>query len=253
MAKKAKESNSAKTKNKSTDVLSDDQIKKIVGEINKLAIDTVERGQMDIGDLVLSKVFQGSLDEATSKSPYKNKTMKSIIDHDNLRVNRRRLGEWVRAAFLRKQLLAKEVDCSNLSYSHFAVLLQVENEATRVKLANKANKKKASARKLADEVGKLHRVVHSEEDGKALLRLLGNPEALMKDEKAKKTLENQEDLEKLPFDIRMLIAKRAEEVAKHMIDSMNLLKVAKKNIALIELRETDVIDIEATNLVAVKA
>ena len=107
------------------------QVDGIVREIKKLAIDTVERGQMDIGDLVLKKVFQGSLDKATSRNPDKSKSMLQIIADENLRVGRRRLGEWARAAFVRKELMAKKVDCSNLSYSHFAALLKVDDEKNR--------------------------------------------------------------------------------------------------------------------------
>ena len=41
----------------------------LVSEINKLAIETVERGMLAIGLLVLEKVFQGILEVATLSQP----------------------------------------------------------------------------------------------------------------------------------------------------------------------------------------
>jgi hypothetical protein len=227
MAKKANGRNSAKPTVKTTDTLSPQQVEKVVIKINKMAIETVERGAMEIGNLALEEVFQGSLDEATSLNPYKNRSMMLVCAHADLLVNRRRLGEWVRAAGLRKDLIAKDVDCSNLSYSHFAALLQVEDEKNRNILAAKANKGKWSARKLAEEIGKMNPAKVSEGKSKDILKILGNPEALMKDKEAQRILENPQDLEKLPFDIRLHIAKRADEMVKWMVDSTNLLKLVR--------------------------
>lgn len=248
MAKKANGGNPAKKSAEVTKTLTPAQVNKIVGEINKLAIETVERGMLAIGDLVLKKVFQGSLDEATSRNPYKSKSMLQIIAHANLRVDRRRLGEWVRAADLRKELIAKKVDCSNLSYSHFAALLKVDDVKKRNKLAAKANKGQWSGRKLAEEIGKINPAKVSEGKSKDLIKILGNPEALMKDKDAQRILENPQDLEKLPFDMRLHIARRADELVKLMVDSTNLLNLAKRNIAQIDLKgfeDADVIDVQA--------
>jgi len=249
MAKKANGGNPAKAivkaGAKAAKTLTPQQVKKVVSEINNLAIETVERGMLAIGLLVLEKVFQGILEAVFSRNPYKSKTLQQVCNDADLRVDRRRLGEWVRAAALSKELIAKKVDCSNLSYSHFAALLQVDDEETRNKLAAKANKGQWSARKIAEEIGKMNPAKVSEGKSKDLLKLLGNPEALMKDKDAQKILGSPEDLEKLPFDIRLHIGKRADEMVKWMVDSTNLLKLAKKNIALIELGDADVIDVQA--------
>jgi len=242
---------------KAAKTLSPQEVAKIVGEINKLAIDTVERGQMDIGDLVLEKVFQGSLDEATSRNPNKSKSMMQIIADENLRVDRRRLGEWVRAAFVRKELIEQKVDCSNLSYSHFAALLKVEDGKKRKKLAADANKGQWTARMLTAAVDKLKDPAVTE--GKAqvptlpsdmtvgrLLEAAANPRVLMKDKEAQQFLGNPQDLERLEWDVRMQLGKIADELLKCMVGSVDLLKLAKKNIALIELGDPDVIDVEAT-------
>ena len=252
MAKKANGGNPVKTKAgaKAAKTLTPQQVKKVVSDINKLARETVERGMLAIGLLVLEVVFQGILGAAFSRNPYKSKTLQQVCNDAGLRVDRRRLGEWVRAAALSKELIAKKVDCSNLSYSHFAALLQVDDEKNRDKLAAKANKGQWSARKLAEEIGKTNPAKVSEGKSKDLIKLLGNPEALMKDKEAQKILENPQDLEKLPFDIRLHIAKRADEQVKCVIGFINLLKLAKKNIALIELGDSEVIDVQTLDVQA---
>ena len=165
---------------------------------------------MDIGNLVLKKVFQGSLDKATSRNPYKSKSMIQIIADENLRVDRRRLGEWVRAAFVRKELMAKKVDCSNLSYSHFAALLKVDDEKNRKKLAAAANKAQWTARMLTAEVDKLKVPAITEGTAQGhvlppdmtvgrLLNALTDPRALMKDKEAQQILGSPQELGLLPI------------------------------------------------------
>lgn len=255
---KAKEKAVVKTKDATMAAksLTNQEVKNLVGEINKLAIETVERGMLAIGLLVLEKVFQGSLDEVTSRNPYKNKSLMQVIADDNLRVDRRRLGEWVRAAFVRKQLIAKKVDCSNLSYSHFAALLKVEADKQRQKLAADANKGQWKARKLIEEVGKLKvpAVIDEKAQGNALpsgitvgrvLTALASPRILAEDKEVQQFLGNTQDLEVLPFDVRQQVARLANDLFKWIADSVPLLKLVKKNIALIELKDSEVIDVEA--------
>jgi len=247
MKKNANGGNPAKPTVEVTETLTSPQVKKIVGEINKLARETVERGQMDIGDLVLKKVFQGSLGAAYSRDPYKSKSLQQVCADGDLMVNRRRLGEWVRAAALRKELMAKKVDCLNLSYSHFAALLQVDDEKKRNKLAATANKEQWSARKLIGEVDKTK--VPTVTEGKAggpgqssddkaekLLQVLVNPLALMEDKEAQQLLANPQDMrDKVTYAVQMQIAGQIDKLIASMLDSANLLKLAKKNIAMITL------------------
>lgn len=257
VADKSKATVKAAEVTKAEKTLTAQQVKNLVSEINKLAKETVERGMLAIGLLVLEKVFQGILEAVLSRNPYKSKTLQAVCVHEDLRVDRRRLGEWVRAAALSKDLIAKKVDCSNLVYSHFAALLKLGDEQDRQKLAAKANKGRWSARKLAEEIGK--KKVAEVPDGKAqvptlpsdmtvgrLLEAAANPRVLMKDKEAQQFLGNPQDLELLEWDVRMQLGKIADELLKSMVGSMDLLKLAKKNIALIELGDPGVIDVEAT-------
>jgi len=248
---------------KAAKTLTAQQVKKVVSEINKLAFETVERGMLAIGLLVLEKVFQGILEAVYSSNPYKSKTLQQVCSDVDLRVDRRRLGEWVRAAALSKELIAKKVDCSNLSYSHFAALLKVDDEKSRKKLATDANKGQWSARKLADEIGKTK--VAKVTDGKAqepgqssddqankLLEILGNPQALMQDEETKNLLANPQDMRhKVALSTALRLADSLDSLIANMKGSLNLLELAKKNIPLAfmptpQVDAGQVIDVEAT-------
>jgi hypothetical protein len=230
--------------NRESGLLSREQIEAVVNKINHTAIATVERGALEIGDIVLEDVFQGSLDEATSRNPLKDVSMILVCAHKGLMVNRRRLGEWVRAAGLRKELIAKDVDCSNLSYSHFAALLQVDDEEKRKNLAETANNEEWAARKLIDEVGgtkvakkKAQKPGQSsEEQAIKLLEVLSNPQALMKDEETKRLLANPQDMrDKVTEAAAYQLALRIDQLIASMLDSADLLKLAKKNIVMITL------------------
>jgi len=163
-------------------------IDKIVVKINKIAVETVEKGAMEIGDLVLKEVFGGSLSAALSRNPNKDVSLQEICNHRELRVNRRTLGLWVRAANLRKALITDKVDCSNLRYSHFTVLLRVTNAQKRKEFAKEANQGKLSSRKTTELIegmkqkrnansnGNGKKDTHESEDrSRELIRMVENP------------------------------------------------------------------------------
>lgn len=228
-------------------LLSVEQINGIVGKINSKAIETVERGAMEIGDIVLDEVFQGSLDEATSRSPFKNVSLLLVCAHKGLMVDRRRLGEYVRAAGLRKELIAKDVDCSNLGFSHFKALLQVEHEEDRVELAERANQEKFSAVKLLAQIDgegiakiskrkKAQKAVHSVEQPSRLLEVMSNPQALMADEETKKLLASPQDMRHKVTEAEVArIANNIDHWIENMLESASLLKLAKKTLREITL------------------
>jgi len=163
--------------------------------------------------------------------------------------------------------MANKVDCFHLSYSHFAALLQVDDEKKREKLAMTANKEQWPVRKLANEVGKnkaaaalngkaenpaLDSVQHAKAE--ELMKAAGDFMALMQDDEVRRLLEDPQELkDRLAFDIRMQLARRIDQFVTRMSDSANLLRLAKRNIAQIELADleaagvdADVIDVQAT-------
>ncbi len=248
MKKNANEENSGRQTTKSTGKLTPQQVTKLVGDINRLYM-AVGKGQLDIGDIVLEKAFQGSLDEATSRDPYKNKSMGLICSHSDLNVDRRRLGEYVRVAGFRKELTATNVDCSNFAYSHFAVLLKVDDAKTRNKLIAKAVKGGWSARKLADEIRKNASAKANNGSGqdtvqpslglaKQLIEILCNPMALMKDEEVKKMLANPEAIKvHMPLSTAIQLAEMFDELITSMFESAKILEEARENIALAYMRK----------------
>jgi len=249
--------------NNESGLLSTEQVHSIVDKINGKAIETVERGALEIGDIALEDIFQGSLDEATSRNPFKNVSMLLVCAHKGLMVKRRRLGEWVRAAWLRKDLIAKGVECPNLGYSHFAALLQLEDDNKRQELAATANTEQWKARKLIAEVDKLKSPAvtkgkaqksgqSSDEQANKLLEVIGNPLALMQDEETKKLLADPEDMrDKVTEAMVAQLAARIDHLIASMQDSTALLKLAKKNMRIITLErlqadDDDTIDVQAT-------
>lgn len=248
--------------NNESGLLSTEQVHSIVDKINGKAIETVERGALEIGDIALEDIFQGSLDEATSRNPFKNVSMILVCADKRLLVTRRRLGEYVRAAGSRKDLIAKGVECPNLGYSHFAALLQVDDAEKRQQLAAKANEGRWTTRKLIAEVDKLKVTTgtkkkaqkpgkSSDEQADKLLEIMAHPLALMEDEDTKKTLASPEDMRRKVTEAMVAqLAGRIDDLIASMEDSAALLKLAKKNMRIITLErlqadDDDAIDVQA--------
>jgi len=212
-------------------------VNKVVSDINDIAIRTVERGAMEIGEYLLDAVFQGSLDKAHSKNPYKSESLQQVCAHQDLRVNRRTLGGWVRGANLKRTLMSKEVDCSSLTLSHFVALLQVKDEATRDDLAAKANEGEWSVRKLEDEVLVTRKLTVPDYIVKELLRIVENP-LDFEDEKATEMLSNKQVLsENLKSADRLGMVRGIDITVPRIEMFLDLLKTTKKSLVRIELGE----------------
>jgi hypothetical protein len=237
MARKANGANPKKTDGKTPKTSID--IQAVVRGIND-RMAKVDNGSIETGEYILDKVFQGSLNDALSRNPYKDKSMKQICNSPKLLVDRRVLGSCVKAAFLRRSLMAAKVDCQKLRYSHFVALLKVIDEKKRRDLAVKANRGSWSVRQLTEKVDATKQSNNTVEKAKVLVKKVGDPLALLKDEATKKLLEDPEEL-KLQLDSadRLLIAKAIDDIVAKLATSADLLKRARKNIAQIELGDMD--------------
>ncbi len=210
----------------------------VVAKINQLAIKTLEKGAMEIGEYVLDAIFKGSLDEALSRNPYKHQPLQEVSDHPDLLIGRRRLGTWVRAAHLRRVLTADQVPCSTLTYSHFAALLRVTDEERRRELAREANENRWSVRTLNDKIDEGKPVSDSTGKARELMRAVGHPLALLEDSEMLGLLEDREALEQqLGSSDRLHIAKIIDDAVAKMSSSTDLLRRARRNIAIIELSD----------------
>ncbi len=196
----------------------------------------VGEGSIETGEYILDKVFQGSLGDAFSRNPYKDRSMRQIADHPKLLVDRRTLGTCVKVASLRRNLITSKAACSNLRYSHFVVLLKVMDEKKRRKLAEEASRLRLSVRDLTEKLRGTKQAGNTVERAKELKRKVEDPLSLLKDEKARKLLENPKELAKqLKSADRLLIAKAIDDVVDKMVTSTDLLKRVRRNIAQIEL------------------
>lgn len=215
-------------------------VKEIVRQVNELADKTIEKGSLEIGDLVLGTVFKGDLSEALSHNPQKHASLTSICqDPDSLVRDRKRLGSWVKAAAVRKALNDSQVDCSKLKYSHFAALLKVSDEAKRQELAAEANKSGWSVRDLNEKIDVNTQSGSSDGRAKALMKKVEHPLEL--DEDTEKVLEDPKALEQqlTKSEDRLRMAGIIDKIVAQMAKSTNLLKRAKRNIAIIELGDVE--------------
>jgi hypothetical protein len=237
MSKKANEGNLKNTViNKPKAAIN---VQSVVRGINQ-RMAKVDEGSIGTGEFILDEVFQGSLNDALSRNPYKDKSMKQICDDPKLLVDRRVLASCVKAAFLRRTLLAVKVDCSKLRYSHFVALLKVTDEKKRRDLAVKANRGSWSVRQLIEKIDAAKQSANTVGKAKRLVKKVEDPLALLKDEETKKLFQNPEELRRqLNTADRLLIANAIDAIVAKLATSTDILKRARKNIAQIELGDMD--------------
>jgi len=217
-------------------VLSTAQVDAVVKGINGIAVKTVEKGKMEIGEYVLSVVFKDNLKAASSHSPNKDESMSQIGKHPDLAVDHRQLGTWVRAAALRRQLTQDNVDCTQLSYSHFAALLRLKDETKRRELAERASRDNLTVRQIVSEIESTikHRPVTDQQN--AIFQKFEEPLKLIKDEATKSLLSDPQRLtDELESADRLELVKLIDRQNKVIDESKSFLNQVKKTLVRIEL------------------
>jgi hypothetical protein len=210
-------------------------IKSVVRGINKRAV-RIEEASMEIGDYVLEEVFQGSLDEALSRNPYKSRSLRQVADDPELIVDRRRLATSVRAAAFRRDLRGNQVECSSLTYSQWAALLKETDDKKRRDLAAEANRERWTVRQITERINATKQGQDSAGKTKDLLRKMEQPLALLKDQDALGLLSDPKKLEEqLKSADRLQMARVIDEVVEKLTQSSEILRKARKSIARIEL------------------
>jgi hypothetical protein len=229
MARKANGANPKKTAAEKPKTSID--INVVVRGINE-RMARVDKGSIETGEFVLDRVFKGNLSDVLSRNPCKDKSLKQIAKHPKLLVDRRVLASCVKAAFLRRSLMAAKVDCQKLRYSHFVALLKVTDEKKRRDLAAKANRGDWSVRQLIEKINAKKQTGKNVERVMVLVKKVENPLALLKDEKTRKLLENPEELkQQLDSEALERIVKAIDDVVAKMVSSTDFLKRAKTQIA----------------------
>jgi hypothetical protein len=238
-ATEGKESDDAPSVNKKA--IAESVVDSVVNEINRIAWDTVERGQLEIGEYVFQVAFKGEIKDVMSKNAYKTQTLKAISEHPRLMVDRRRIGSWVKAAAFKAELEGELVDCDKLTVGKLTALLTLGDKykGQRKELAARANAEGLSVRDILDEVDRL-KGAKKEDKSKGLLKKIAAPLALLVDEKTKADLSDKVYLEeKLQSGDRLDMVKAIDEITAKLDESSGFLRTVKKNLVRIELADHD--------------
>jgi hypothetical protein len=215
--------------------LSPVQVQAVVNEINKMAAETVDKGKMKIGEYVLSVVFKDDLQAVSSQDPYKKTSLTEIAKHPDLLVDRRQLGTWARVAAFRRKLMQDGVDCTKLTYSHFAAIFRLKKDEKRIELAEKASRDDLSVRQLMDEIESCRRKIPAKGKHQELLKKVEDPFKLMEDEVATELLSDPQKLAELTSGDRVDLIKAIDKAESRMDKSHSFLQQAKKAMLHIEL------------------
>jgi hypothetical protein len=136
------------------DYAEQDFIDETVETINSMYRKNVDNGKIEIGTLLLDKVFKGNIEEAMSTNPQKHKTFSKIIERTDLLVEPKTLGSWVRAAAAMKDLKKRGINLPNLTTYHYVELASVRGEEERTDLAKRAELEGWSVKVLREEIRK---------------------------------------------------------------------------------------------------
>jgi hypothetical protein len=112
----------------------DEKIDTAVGFINETANKTIYKGSIEIGEYLLTHFFNDDIKLAASKSPKKPASFKKLCERDDLTVHPSRLGLMVRVASQERFLLDKKIGADQLSYTHKASLVKMENNPEKINL-----------------------------------------------------------------------------------------------------------------------
>lgn len=211
-------------------------VKEIVRTINHMALEVVEQGKLAIGTYVLEAVFNDRIEEVLSRNPYKTESMRKICDDPELRVDRRRMGSWVRAAALSRDLEAHDVDCSAIMTSQLVALLRVKDEGKRRELAQEVANQGLTVRSILMRAEELNWSGTSLNAAKVLRRKINDPLNLISDKDAMALLQDEERLAReISYKDRIEMVSVIDEVAGRIESSKGLLEKVRSNLVHIEI------------------
>jgi len=162
--------------------LSDEKVADLVRRVMANR-DKADNAALKTGQMLLDEVFGGNLSEACSRNPKKNNSFKSIVEHQDMDLDATTLGRWVKAANLVKTFETKGKKFKRLTCSHFIALLSLKDDNKKMRLAEEAEEKGFSVRRLAFEVGNAE-PPSPKSQIEIISCKLGNPKELAKAEKS---------------------------------------------------------------------
>jgi len=130
-------------------------INEAVAFINETANKTLYKGSIEIGEYVLKHFFEGDIKCASSKNPKKLSSFNKLCERDDLTVHPNRLGLMVRVAAQEQYLTSEKVNTGELSYTHKAALVKLDNTEEKINTIEQCINEKWSTRKLDDAIKRL--------------------------------------------------------------------------------------------------
>jgi hypothetical protein len=131
----------------------DKKIDDAVVFINETANKTIYKGSIEIGDYILKHFFDDDIKLAASKNPKKSASFVKLCERVDLAIHPSRLGLMVRVASQEKFLLAEEdVDPEQISYTHKASLVKLENNPNKVSLVKQCIEDNWTTRELVEKI-----------------------------------------------------------------------------------------------------
>jgi hypothetical protein len=219
------------------DAVSEETTTAIVHQINEIARQTVEEGQLKIGAFILQQVFDNDVDKLVEKNPNKDKSLRAICVHPDLLVDRRRLSTWVQAAALKALLIEHKFDPAPFTLSHLTALLVVKKREPRFQLAKLVSKHGWSARETRERALRMQssRIARGNPMARRFMKALENPIKLINDEKTTGLFIDTEKLENdLDSGDRVDIIKAIDKTSKDMDKGKDILLGLKKSLLGIE-------------------
>ncbi len=139
--------------NKETDIIVDDSvIDEAVEFINETATKTIYKGSIEIGEYILKHFFDDDIKLASSKNPKKQASFNKLCEREDLTLHPNSLALMVRVASQERFLAEKKVDTSELTYTHKASFVKLDNGQKKINLIRKCLDEKWTTRKLDDEI-----------------------------------------------------------------------------------------------------
>lgn len=139
------------------DPVNQDLVDRAVRFINEKACETMYKGAEEIGAYLLENFFNGDIELAISRSPYKCTTYAMLVNREDLLVHPATLSVMVRVAAQETFFFEKGFRADKLSYTHKAELVKLPNTDQKLALAREVSEGGHSTRQLALEVKRLRR------------------------------------------------------------------------------------------------
>ena len=144
------ESDSNTVEDESTTTDGDEIMNKIVEHIKEAVVQT-DPAKLGVGHEVRIEYFDDDIAKAKSKNPNKPVGYTQLCERDDLPIDARTLGNWVRAAAQQKDLQNKKLDSSSFSMSIYLTLASVA-ESRRDELAKEAKENHYTVRQLRKRI-----------------------------------------------------------------------------------------------------